>query len=111
MPSALIGQPPETPEDYWIIKGFLRLSGIPDGVVDPSHGLPLPLKRPENYRYETKGPRLLIGTCFAMALIVLITGTRLGLRAFRRDLKWTLDDWIIIPAAVGIFPKLNGEER
>lgn len=32
--------------------------------------------------------------------MVLITGSRLVLRATRRDLRWGLDDWIIIPAAV-----------
>ena len=36
----------------------------------------------------------------AMAFVILITGTRLGLRFFRRDLKFGYDDWVIIPAAL-----------
>lgn len=100
MPSALIGQPPSDQEDYWIIKGMMHLDGIPDGALNPSYGFPLTLKPPPNYQYETRGPRLLIGLSFAIVLAVLITGTRLGLRLFRRNLRWGLDDWVIIPAMV-----------
>ena len=33
-----------------------------------------------------------------MALVIIITGARLGLRFFRRDLKVGYDDWAIGPA-------------
>lgn len=36
----------------------------------------------------------------AMALVILITGARLGLRYFRRDLKVGYDDFVIVPAAL-----------
>ncbi len=35
-----------------------------------------------------------------MVLVILITGARLGLRYFRRDLKFGYDDWVIVPAAL-----------
>lgn len=100
MPSALIGQPPSNQEDYWIIKGMMRALGVPDGALDPSNGFPITLKPPPNYQYETRGPRLLVGLSFAVFLVILITGTRLGLRLFRRELRWGLDDCVIISAMV-----------
>ena len=33
-----------------------------------------------------------------MALVIVITGARLWLRVFRRDLKVGYDDWAIVPA-------------
>ena len=36
----------------------------------------------------------------AMALVILITGARLCLRCFRRDLKVGIDDFVIVPAAL-----------
>ena len=38
----------------------------------------------------------------AMALVVIITGARLGLRFFRKDLKLGYDDWVIVPAALAV---------
>lgn len=99
--SALIGQPPNNQDDYWIIKGLERLVKIPDGIVDPSQGFPMQLQPPPNYKYETRGPGMVAGVSVAIVFVILITSTRLGLRAFRKDLKWGLDDWLIIPAAIG----------
>ena len=36
-------------------------------------------------------------------LVFLITVARLSLRAFRKDLRWGLDDWVIILGAIGVF--------
>ncbi len=43
---------------------------------------------------------MIASTSVAMALVILITGARLGLRYFRRDLKVGYDDWVIVPAAL-----------
>lgn len=99
--SAIIGQPPNNQDDYWIIKGIGRIFQIPDGVIDPNQGFPTQLHRPPNYKFETRGPGIAAGASVAIVLITLITGTRLSLRAFRKELRWGLDDWMIIPAAVG----------
>lgn len=37
-----------------------------------------------------------------MTLITLITGARLSLRLFRKDLKFGFDDWAIIVALIGV---------
>lgn len=99
--STHFGEPPSNQNDYWIIKGLERLLHIPDGMLDPSLGFPSQLQPPPNYKYETRGPGIVAGVSVAIVLVTLITGTRLGLRAFRKDLKWGLDDWLIIPAALG----------
>ncbi|KAF6217939.1 hypothetical protein HO133_006351 [Letharia lupina] len=98
--SALFGQPPNNQDDWFIIRGFARSLGIPDGVLNPSHGFPSPLQRPPNSPYVSRGPSMIASTAVAMALVILITAARLGLRYFRRDLKVGYDDFVIVPAAL-----------
>ena len=94
----LFGQPPATQNDSFIIRGFARSAGIPDAAFDPSHGFPSPVQRPPNAHYESRGPSIIASTSVAMVLVILITGARLWLRCFRRDLKVGYDDWAIVPA-------------
>ena len=96
--SAFVGHPPSNQDDYWIIKGFLRLTGLPDKMIHPDKGLPI--HKPPHASDNERGTGLLVAMCVAMALIIIITGTRLSLRYFRSDLKWGLDDWMLIPALV-----------
>ena len=96
--SAFVGHPPANQDDYWIIKGFLRQLGLPEKMIHPEKGLPI--HRPPNASDDERGTELLTAMCVAMALIIIITGTRLSLRYFRHDLKWGLDDWMLIPALV-----------
>ena len=102
--SAVVGKPPETSDDYAIIVAIARLSGIPDGMLDPSKGLQLPLMRPasDHYpvSYPTHAPNTIAAMSVAIFLLSLITGLRVGLRFFRKDLHWGWDDIVIIPAAV-----------
>lgn len=98
--SALFGQPPNNQDDWFIIRGFARSLGIPDEVLNPSHGFPSPLQRPPNSPYVSRGPSMIASMAVAMALVILITGARLGLRYFRRDLKVGYDDFVIVPAAL-----------
>lgn len=98
--SALLGQPPNTENDLFIIRGLARRRNIPDHVFDPSKGFPYPVKRPLNSEYTSRGSGILASTAVTIFLVVLITGSRLGLRIFRRDLKVGIDDYVIVPAAL-----------
>lgn len=97
--SAFYGTPPATEDDLWIIIGIYRLVGL-TGKVDPTKGLPLLVPKPPNYVFESWGDRAIRTSAAVIVLMVLITGSRLVLRATRRDLRWGPDDWVIIPAAV-----------
>ena len=102
--SAFVGQPPMSQDDYYIVQGLVRIMGFPDGKLDPANGLPLPLKRPHNdhypISYPNQGPGITAAICVAIISVLLVTGARLGLRFFRKDLHWGLEDLFIIPAAV-----------
>lgn len=98
--SALIGQPPNNEDDWFIIRGLARRRNIPDAKFDPSKGYPWPVKRPPNPEYTSRGPGMLASMSVAIFLVVLITGSRIGLRIFRRDLKVGIDDYVVVPAAL-----------
>lgn len=98
--SALIGQPPNTEQDYYIVKGMLRLSGL--FTADPAEGIALASARPLDARFETRGPLRITIASVLIAYVIFLTGTRLLARAFSRSLRWGWDDWIMIPAAVSV---------
>lgn len=102
--SALVGQPPNTSDDYKVIVSIGRLMEFPPGMLDPSKGLPIPLKRPASDHYPTNfpnhAPAITAAMAIAISLIWIITGLRVGLRILRKDLRWGWDDIVIIPAAV-----------
>lgn len=97
--SAFYGTPPATEDDLWIIIGIYRFVGL-TGKVDPTKGIHLWAPKPPNYVFESWGDRAIRTSAAVIVLMVLITGSRLVLRATRRDLRWGPDDWVIIPAAV-----------
>lgn len=99
--SALWGQPPNNERDYKIVRGLLFSYGFPEST-DPAFGVPTRQHAPPGYRFETRGPGVIGGLVVAILLSFLITGTRLLLRGCRKDLRWGLDDWVIIPAVVGL---------
>jgi len=100
--SALIGHLPNNDDDYAIIRGFARLLGIPDEKLDPAKGFPLMVKPPAGHpSYASQGPGINASMGVAIALVTIITGTRLFLRGFRRDLSFSYDDCVIIPALIG----------
>ena len=104
--SAVIGQPPNNQDDFYIVRGLMRVMGLPDGVLDPAKGLQIPMKRPASDQYPisypNKGPGVIAALSVAIALVTLITGARLQLRFFRKDLHWGWEDIVIIPAAVRV---------
>lgn len=100
-PSALFGKPANNVNDWYIAREFARIVGIPDGAFNPSEGFPFPAPHIQP-PYQSKGPRIIASACVAIFLILLITGSRLSLRYFRKDLKLGYDDLFIVPAVIGV---------
>ena len=109
--SALIGQPPLTDSDYWILKGNRLLSGKSN--LDPSKGLKiLPLRPPpDQYRFETRGPVITAVSAVIFVIMVSVTVARFMLRKFMKELKFGLDDWLMVPALVSDRPFFCGSTR
>lgn len=99
MASALIGQPPNTDEDYYIARGIILKLGLD---LDPAKGVAIPPLRPPGAHFETRGPSIAAAHAMCVVVIVLVTGTRLLIRALHHRVKWGWDDWLMIPAAVGL---------
>ncbi|KAL8880640.1 MAG: hypothetical protein Q9192_007976 [Flavoplaca navasiana] len=98
--SALIGQPPLTDSDYWIVKGNQLLSGKSN--LDPSKGLKIPPLRPppDQYRLETRGPAITAVSAVIFVIMISVTMARFMLRKFMKELKFGLDDWLMVPALI-----------
>ena len=95
--SAIIGQPPNTKNDYYIVNALIRLFHL---KIDPSKGISFG-RIPPNLRDDnSRGSGLLVGYAICITLIIFITGSRLLIRGLHQKLKWGWDDWFIIPAAV-----------
>ena len=97
--SALFGHPPVTEHDYDTVKAIGRVLGVYPGPMDPSKGFPqlaAPAGSPDPY---IGGPNFAANIA-VLVLVVLVTTTRLMLRAFRHELKLGWDDWAIIPAVL-----------
>ena len=95
--SALLGQPPNTEDDYYVVKAIMANFHLPGG--DPTKGISLG-PRPLILQSNSRGPQIITASIILIVLVVLITGTRLSIRAFHPKVKWGWDDWLIIPATV-----------
>lgn len=105
--SALLGHPPNTQEDLDIIKGFFFLSaGMPLTQAMEKSAI-IPVVTPPNAPHDSKSGELIAVMAVVMALAVTITGTRLSLRLFRKDLKWGMDDWAIIVGLIGVLASFS----
>ena len=98
--SAHIGHPANNQDDAWIIKGFFRIFGIPDARFNEKTSF-VPVVIPPNAKHDSRQSQLIASMIACIILTIVITGTRLCLRLFRRELKWGLDDWTIIVAMIG----------
>ena len=71
-------------------------------MLDPTQVFPLyAVKSIDGANDVSKDSRIITCMSLAIALILLITGTRLCLRVFRKDHRMGYDDIVIIPAAIG----------
>ena len=93
--AALLGQPPITYNDKLVYKALLILS---PSSINPDKKYPFGPPPPANAPYQTRSPSMIIGTSFAIAFALLITGARLFVRRSRNN--FGLDDLVIIPALV-----------
>jgi len=57
---------------------------------------------PDALNSDNDQGRIIATMTVLMTLITLITGARLSLRLFRKDLKFGFDDWAIIVALIGV---------
>ena len=98
--SALVGQPPLTQDDYWIVRGNLLEYGLEK--LDPSKGLQIPPFRPppDKYHFHTRGPAIIAVCSVSIVIMLFATIARLLVRKLKKDLKFGRDDWLIIPATV-----------
>lgn len=98
-PSAKVGKPPLTEDDYHIARGILLSIGFYD--VDAHKGAKLPPARPPgHYEYQSRGPNMVVASIISIVIMLTVTGLRLALRLKHRSLKFGLDDWMIIPGVV-----------
>lgn len=100
-PSALFGHPAANVDDWYRVRAFARLTGIPNGAINPAHGFPFHAP-PNPPPYHSRGPSIVTASAVTIALVMAITTLRLSLRYFRRDLRIGYDDFVIIPAALGV---------
>ncbi|KKY13323.1 putative integral membrane protein [Diplodia seriata] len=78
--SALIGSPPATENDFWIVKGMLRAVHL-DGKLDAEKGYSLLPKRPDDYQYEEKRAAIIAGMSVCIFVMVSVTVARLAIMA------------------------------
>lgn len=96
--SAFVGDPPNTQRDWYIVRGLLRVVGMSD--VDPAEGyLPAAAVRTDG-AYATKRPGVIAGLVVVLLTILGVTGARLALRASVSQMRFGVDDWATIAAAV-----------
>ncbi|KAH7038374.1 uncharacterized protein B0I36DRAFT_420836 [Microdochium trichocladiopsis] len=99
LPSALYGQPPNTVDDYFIVKGLYRALDIED--AEPMAGFFFAPHPPPGAVRETRVLAVIIGCVFVILGIIIPTTARLVLRARRSSvLCFGWDDWTILLAAI-----------
>lgn len=102
--SALVGKPPNTQRDYYIVRGMDRSYGLNN--ADPNDGFTLLAAEPSGYVHETKSAQVIVGLVIIMLMILIPTVSRLVLRASSPAMQFGSDDWAIISAAVS-FPAFD----
>jgi hypothetical protein len=95
--SALLGHAPLSDEDKVIYRALQIIS---PSSINPNKKYPFGPPAPANSSHDSRGPAMIIGSSIAIALVLLITCSRLGIRKFRSH-ALGVDDVVIIPAALG----------
>ncbi|KAI9718426.1 MAG: hypothetical protein M1812_004147 [Candelaria pacifica] len=99
--SAYIGQPPQTGDDYWVVRNFLLNQGKTN--PDPTKGVKIPPARPPPnlYHVESRSGGIIAGSAVTIVIMVFFTVARLILRWRRKSgQQFGADDWMIIPALI-----------
>ena len=95
--SALIGHPPNTTNDYYIVaylNGAFGLAG------NPNKGITIPPLAPPNYVYESRATSILVGMSVSIFFMFTFTLVRLLIRLLNRGLRLGLDDLFIVPGVI-----------
>lgn len=95
--SGFVGLAPNTERDWYIVRGLLRAVGMPN--ADPADGYVLAPKDTGD-DYTSKRPGVITGLIIVLVAITTVTGTRLALRASMSQMRFGIDDWATIAAAV-----------
>ncbi|KAI4274582.1 MAG: hypothetical protein L6R38_006053 [Xanthoria sp. 2 TBL-2021] len=95
--SALYGRPPNTDNDYWIVKALLFEMKIAD--ADPVQGLPFEHFPPLSD--ENRSGSIIAAVTISIFFIVAVTATRLVARKTIRTSSLGWDDALISVAALG----------
>lgn len=96
--SSTFNKPPHTQQDYWVVNAFLLNAGLTSD--SPDNGVHVLPERPSGYHHETRGPGIVIGNSACIAVMIIVTVTRLYLRWFSPRLNWGADDALMIPAVL-----------
>lgn len=95
--SALIGQPPNTTNDYYIVAYLNDAFGIHG---NPNKGITIPPLAPPGYVYESRATSILIGMSVSIFFMFTFTLVRLLIRLLNRGLRLGLDDLFIVPGVI-----------
>ena len=92
--SALIGDPPVSQTDSWIINGFLVSNGLPP--MDTSQGLQIPPPRPPNAPDGSRAASTIASLAVATFFVVIVTAGRVIARWKFKSSRLGWDDFFII---------------
>ncbi|QSZ29327.1 hypothetical protein DSL72_003841 [Monilinia vaccinii-corymbosi] len=95
--SALIGHPPNTTNDFYIVAYLLISLGK---QKSPLQGVLIPPLAPANYVYESRATSIIVGMAVSIFFMFSITFTRLLIRFLNHGVRLGLDDVFIIPGAL-----------
>ncbi|KAB8291620.1 hypothetical protein EYC80_006420 [Monilinia laxa] len=95
--SALIGQPPNTTDDFYIVAYLLVAFGK---RTSPLEGALIPPLAPPGYVFESRSTSILIGMSVSIFFMFTFTLVRLLIRILNRGLQLGLDDLVIVPGAI-----------
>ncbi|KAF7557622.1 hypothetical protein G7Z17_g560 [Cylindrodendrum hubeiense] len=98
-PSALIGNPPATLDDFYIIRGMLRVYGLNN--VNASLGYLYAIPKPADPPNESKQVGIIVGMVIVILAIVVPTLARVAVRLKANQTRFGSDDWATIIAATG----------
>ena len=98
--SALVGLPPASQNDWYIVLGSYR--GYEMSNMDPDIGIPTLAAPPGALHGHSRAPQTIASYSVLILLWVLITSTRSALLFPKKDLRWGLDDYATIFGASGV---------